>query len=493
MTQISTKVSTLHADTLVVAVDGSGNLPPDAEDMREYYNHLVEPADKTSPFSAKWGQILNVPMPAESNYARVILVGIKQDKPAKRADFVTLGGKIAAMLRATGAINVLIPRHHRDILQGTNLALVAEGLALATYKFDRYKAAKPEADKTALKYIGIDIGNDRRAATQIEAAINLVAGVNLTRDLGNEPPNSLYPESFAKWAEKELKPLGIKVEIFDEKQLAKMKAGGILGVGQGSERPPRMVIMSWHGNKTSKKVSALVGKGVTFDTGGISIKPSAGMEEMKFDMCGAGAVVGTLKALALNKAKVNVVGAIGLAENMPSHNAMRPGDIITSYAGKTVEVLNTDAEGRLVLMDVLTYVQQTHKPTEIIDLATLTGAIIVSLGHGFAGTFVNNDKLWENLNTAAEDTGERMWRMPLDESYRKAMEGSVSDLQNLASWDRAGGSCTAAGFLEHFIEGNTPWAHIDIAGTAWGKGGALGPKGASGYGVRMLYRYFTAR
>lgn len=495
--EITTKVKTLDADTLIVGVDGSGRLPVDAEDLREYYSHLVKITDETAAFTAKWGQTLSVAMPNESNYDRVLLVGLKSDKKLKSSDYAALGGKLVSALRALGSKSALLPLHDKKsgLIEG-HLAALAQGAALASYKFERYKAPKKDADKTAFKTLGIDLGSgNKKTDDMITAALNVASGVVLTRDLGNEPANVLYPDSFAKWVEKELKPLGVKVEIFDEKELAKHKCGGILAVGQGSERPPRMVVMTWTGNKSAKKgvgPLALVGKGVTFDTGGISIKPSSGMEEMKFDMCGAGAVVGTIKALALNKAKVNVVGAIGLAENMPSHNAMRPGDIITSHAGKTVEVLNTDAEGRLVLMDVLSYVQKTHKPSEIIDLATLTGAIIISLGHGFTGAFVNNDKLWAKLNKAGEETGERMWRMPLDETYRKSMEGSISDLQNLAGWDRAGGSCTAAGFLEHFIENGTAWAHLDIAGTAWGKGSAIGPKGASGVGVRMLYDMITS-
>jgi leucyl aminopeptidase len=250
-----------------------------------------------------------------------------------------------------------------------------------------------------------------------------------------------------------------------------------------------MVIMRWNGGKKSDRPVALVGKGVTFDTGGIDIKPATAMEEMKYDMCGAGAVVGAMKAIALNKVKANVVGAVGLAENMPDGNAIRPADVLVSHAGKTVEILNTDAEGRLVLMDVLSHVQKTDKPSHIIDLATLTGAIVVALGNTYAGAFVNDDKFWNTLDKLGADVGDPLWRMPLHADYRKAMEGTVSDLQNLSAWDRAGGSCTAAGFLEHFIDKGVKWAHLDIAATAYGRSIIPGPKGATGYGVRLLYKW----
>jgi leucyl aminopeptidase len=491
--EISTKVKSSTPDTLIIGIDGSGRLPKAAAALSDY-THLLGGKGEDGPFTGKWGQTLTVQMPKGSDFTRAVLVGIKSDKKLKSGDWATLGGKITAALKNAGAVSALLPAHDKKSgLVGTALANIAEGMMLASYSFDVYKAPKKDADKNKLKSIVIDVAGDRKTDALITTHLNVATGAILTRDLSNEPPNVLYPESYADRIKRELAPLGVKVEIFDEKALAKHKMGGILGVGQGSERPPRMVILHWNGLKSDKSPPlALVGKGVTFDTGGIDIKPATGMEEMKFDMAGSAAVVGTMKALALNKAKVNVIGAVGLAENMPSHNAYRPSDVLTSYSGKTVEVLNTDAEGRLVLMDVLSYVQKTHKPGAIIDLATLTGAIVVALGSTFAGAFVNNDKLWSELNQAGIETGERLWRMPLDEDYRKAMEGSITDLQNLSNWDRAGGSCTAAGFLEHFIEDKTPWAHLDIAATAWGKASALGPKGASGYGVRLLYNYIMA-
>ena len=330
-----------------------------------------------------------------------------------------------------------------------------------------------------------------------KAADPAIEGTFLARDLVNEPPNRLYPESYVETIKKELKPLGVEIDVLDEKKMQKLGMEAILAVGMGSARPPRMVIMRWNGTGKNGKSAAksvplaLVGKGVTFDTGGISLKPGPGMDEMKMDMGGSAAVVGTMKTLALRGAKVDVIGAIGLAENMPSDRAYRPGDVIGSHSGKTIEVLNTDAEGRLVLCDVLSYVQDTYSPKTVIDLATLTGAMMVALAHEYCGTFVNNDDLWKSLETASAETGEKLWRMPLDEVWKKDMEGNFGDVQNLAkSNGRYGGACTAAGFLEHFIKPKVKWAHMDIAGTAWIKSDKpTTPKFGTGFGVRVLNTY----
>jgi len=277
------------------------------------------------------------------------------------------------------------------------------------------------------------------------------------RDLVNEPPNSIYPASYAKLIKKQLAPMGVEVEILNETKMKKLGFGALLSVGQGSARESQTVIMRWNGNKTAKKAPiAFVGKGVTFDTGGISLKPGPDMDLMKMDMGGSATVVGTMKALAGRKAKVNAIGIVGLVENMPSSNAYRPGDIITSHAGKTIEILNTDAEGRLVLADILTYVQAKYKPEVIVDLATLTGAIMVALGFEYCGTFANDNDLWKQIENASQNTGEKFWRMPLDEAYRKEMESDIADLRNLGKTGY-GGACSAAGFLEHFInEGVKP-------------------------------------
>ncbi|MEM8921797.1 MAG: leucyl aminopeptidase, partial [Pseudomonadota bacterium] len=314
-------------------------------------------------------------------------------------------------------------------------------------------------------------------------------GTAVARDLVTEPPNVLHPESYAERIEA-LSDLGLEIKVLDEPAMAELGMGSLLGVGQGSIRGSRLCVISWMGagDKDTAPV-ALVGKGVTFDTGGISLKPGAGMEDMKGDMGGSAAVVGAMVALAKRKAKANVVGLVGLVENMPDGNAIRPGDILTSASGQTIEIHNTDAEGRLVLADVLWYAQENYKPRAIVDLATLTGAIVISLGHEYAGLFSNNDDLAGQLSAAGDAEGEPVWRMPLGGAYDKLIDSPVADMKNVGG--RAGGSITAAQFLQRFIENDTPWAHLDIAGTAWrpGDAGALEPTWASGYGPRLLDRW----
>jgi leucyl aminopeptidase len=314
---------------------------------------------------------------------------------------------------------------------------------------------------------------------------HLVDGVVLARELVNEPPNVLYPEEFARRAA-QLRKLGVVVEVLDVKAMTKLGMGALLGVAQGSARPGRTVIMRWNGGKSGEPPVAFVGKGVCFDTGGISIKGASGMEDMKGDMGGAACVVGLMHALAARKARVNVVGAIGLVENMPDGNAQRPGDIVTSMSGQTIEIINTDAEGRLVLADVLWYVAKKFKPKFMVDLATLTGAIMVALGTEHAGLFCNNDELAERLLKAGQETGERVWRMPLAPEYDKLIDSQFADMKNTGG--RHGGSITAAQFLQRFVD-NTPWAHLDIAGTAMGAPKTeINQSWGSGFGVRLLER-----
>ncbi len=315
-------------------------------------------------------------------------------------------------------------------------------------------------------------------------------GVFLTRDLVSEPPNVLNPAEMADRCRK-LSEIGLKVEVLGPKELAKLGFGALLGVSQGSVNEPRMVVMQWNGvssgsRKPKEKPVAFIGKGVTFDTGGISIKGAGGMEDMKWDMAGAGTVIGLMATLAGRKAKVDAVGLVGLVENMPSGSAQRPGDVVTSYSGQTIEIINTDAEGRLVLADVIWYAQQKYDPKFMVDLATLTGAIIVGLGHEYAGMFSNDDALSQRLTIAGQDTGERVWRMPLDEAYDKLIRSDIADMKNIGG--RPGGSITAAQFIQRFVN-SKPWAHLDIAGTAWStKDTAIAPKGATAFGVRLLDR-----
>jgi leucyl aminopeptidase len=365
-------------------------------------------------------------------------------------------------------------------------AAIASGIRLRAYKFDRYKTKKKEGEEAALRAdISIAVADVAAARKTFGPRAHVIEGVIAARDLVNEPPNVLYPEEFARRAS-QLRKLGVGIDVLDVPAMKKLKMGALLGVAQGSARPGRTVIMRWNGGKRGGQPLAFVGKGVCFDTGGISIKPSGSMEDMKGDMGGAACVVGLMHALAARKAKVNAVGAIGLVENMPDGNAQRPGDIVTSMSGQTIEIINTDAEGRLVLADVLWYVAKKFKPQFMVDLATLTGAIMVALGTEYAGLFSNNDELAERLTKAGFATGERVWRMPLGPEYDKQIDSQFADMKNTGN--RHGGSITAAQFLQRFVD-KTPWAHLDIAGTAMGASKSeINQSWGSGFGVRLLDR-----
>ncbi len=352
------------------------------------------------------------------------------------------------------------------------------GAELKSYEFNLYKTKK---NKKIINFV-IDKINIYQKTKKLDPVLN---GVNFTRDLVSEPGNILHPDEYAKRLIK-LKKFGLKVTVYDEKKLKKMGCNALLGVGQGSIRGSYLVTIEWNGNKSKSKPLAFVGKGVCFDTGGYSLKPARFMEDMTYDMAGSAAVVGLMKTLALRKAKINAVGVVGLVENMVSGNAQRPGDIVKSYSGKTIEVLNTDAEGRLVLADALTFTEKKFKPKFMVDLATLTGAIIVSLGSEYAGLFSNDDKLSKQLIKAGERVDEKLWRMPLHKNFDKLMDSKNADMQNI-NYVGGAGSTTAAQFLQRFILNKTPWAHLDIAGMAFSKyGGALNSSGATGYGVRLL-------
>ena len=368
-----------------------------------------------------------------------------------------------------------------------SLALMAFGARLAAYRFEKYQTTNTQ-DKTYPTELIFCAENSEATKKLFEAEyLPLAEGVALARDLVNEPPNVLHPKQFADICAK-LGNEGLEVDILDEKKLTSLGMGALLGVAQGSQHPARLVSMHWNGNPKQKNPIAIVGKGVTFDTGGISLKPSAGMEEMKFDMGGAATVTGLMKAIAKAKAPINVVGIVALAENMPSGNAIRPSDILTSYSGKTIEVLNTDAEGRLVLADALWYAQEQFGAEIIIDLATLTGAMIVTLGHEMAGLFSNDDTLANQLYEAGQQVNEPLWRLPLDSSYDKMLQSPIADMKNIGG--RNAGSITAAQFLQRFIKPNVKWAHLDIAGTAWAhKAKPTIPKGGSGFAVQLLNNY----
>jgi leucyl aminopeptidase len=375
-------------------------------------------------------------------------------------------------------------------LSAQQAAEVAFGAVLRGYRFDRYRTKEKPEDKPKLARLTVLTAEVAKAKAAWEPLEATTKGVFITRDLVSEPPNVLDPPEMAERCRK-LSEVGLKVEVFGPKDMAKLGFGALLGVSQGSVKEPRMVVLHWYGasgnaRKLKDKPVVFVGKGVTFDTGGISIKSAGGMEDMKWDMAGAGTVIGLMAALAGRKAKVDAIGLVGLVENMPSGSAQRPGDVVTSYSGQTIEVINTDAEGRLVLADVIWYAQEKFDPKFIVDLATLTGAIIVGLGHEYAGMFSNDDALAQRLTAAGQTTGERVWRMPLDEAYDKQIRSDIADMKNVGG--RPGGSITAAQFIQRFVNAK-PWAHLDIAGTAWStKDAAVTPKGATAFGVRLLDR-----
>ena len=359
------------------------------------------------------------------------------------------------------------------------------GFNLKSYTFNKYKTFNKEKINKKINF-KIITSNKSKIENNYKYYDAIKDGVFLTRDLVSEPPNVLNPKAYVQEIKK-LSKLGLKIKAYGEKELKKLGLNALLGVGQGSSNETYLVSIEWNGKKKSnQKPLAFVGKGVCFDTGGISLKPPKFMEEMKYDMAGSAVVVGLLKSLALRKAKVNVVGVVGLVENMPGGNAQKPGDIVKSYSGKTIEILNTDAEGRLVLSDALSFTEKKFKPKFIIDLATLTGAIIVSLGEEYAGLFSNNDDLSNKIFEVSKKIGEKVWRLPLNENYNKLMDSTVADVQNI-NYSGGAGSITAAQFLQRFIINKTPWAHLDIAGMAFSKKASnLNPKGATGFGVRLL-------
>jgi len=414
---------------------------------------------------------------------RVVAAGLGKD-----ADLTPRRVEEAAGALAAGLARDAVAAIAADGLDGAHAAHAAFGAVLRAYRFDLYRTKQKPEDKPKLTALRVLTGAAAAAKAAWPVLQAVAHGVFVTRDLVSEPANILTPPEFATRIEK-LAELGLKIEVFGQAELEKLGFGSLLGVSQGSAQPPRMVVMQWHGGPKTfddEKPVAFIGKGVTFDTGGISIKPAAGMEDMKWDMAGAGTVVGLMAALAGRKAKVNAVGLVGIVENMPSANAQRPGDVVRSYSGQTIEVLNTDAEGRLVLADVLWYAQEKFAPRFMVDLATLTGAIIVALGHEHAGLFSNDDELAGKLAAAGTATGEKLWRMPMGREYDKLLKSDIADMKNITG--RPGSSITAAQFLARFVN-EKPWAHLDIAGTAWStKDAAVIPKGATAFGVRLLDR-----
>ena len=413
-----------------------------------------------------------------SSKKKIILLSLKKNIKPYEAEI--LGGKLYNFLKEIESSKFILNSNSITKNIKINIGHFIHGLKLKSYVFEKYKTKKNNT-KISIVVTGKNIPSikEQNKFAAIEE------GTFYTRDLVSEPGNVLHPDEYARRLSS-LKKLGLKINIYDEKKLKKLGMNTLLGVGQGSSRGSYLVTMEWHGLKNKNQPLAFVGKGVCFDTGGISLKPAKFMEDMTYDMAGSAVVVGLMKSLAIRKAKVNAVGVVGLVENMPGGNAQRPGDIVKSYSGKTVEILNTDAEGRLVLADALTYTEKKFKPKFIVDLATLTGAIIVSLGSEYAGLFSNDDKLSKKIIKAGEDVNEKVWRMPLNENYDKLINSKKADMQNI-NYLGGAGSITAAQFLQRFILNKTSWAHLDIAGMAFSKyGGALNSGGATGYGVRLL-------
>lgn len=473
--------------TLVLLVGDKG-LGTMGKKLDQAMKGALKKAMREQKFTGKKKATLSLIAPANSALSRILLIGTGADKELGATCCEILGGQLTGACRAEKEITVLVEFNAKPALaEDEAAARFGLGALLRSYSFDKYLTVKKKP--AALKKIIFAVRSATAVRKQFAPLKSVAAGMFVARDLVNEPANVLTPPEFAKRA-KALTKLGVKVEVLNEAKMKQLGMGSLLGVGQGSVQPSQLVVMQWNGARQggakAKKPIAFIGKGVTFDTGGISIKPSAGMEDMRGDMGGAAAVTGLMHALASRKAKANIIGVIGLVENMPSGNAQRPGDIVTSMSGQTIEVLNTDAEGRLVLADALWYTQKRFKPAFMIDLATLTGAILVALGQEYAGLFSNNDKLSERLNAAGIAENEKVWRMPINDVFDKMIDTPNADMKNIGG--RYAGSSTAAQFLQRFTNG-VPWAHLDIAGTAMGSPKSpISQSWASGYGVKLLNR-----
>ncbi len=475
----------------VVGVLEDRNPTPAAAAVDRKTGGVVTRAMGASRFKGRKDDLLDLLQPRGMSVGRVVLAGLGKPAALDALRLQALGGQLVAHLNRAGELVATVAV---ETIPGAPLAAaemaahIAYGARLRAWRFDRYRTHEKEEQKPTLKGLNLlvtDVAAARKAFAPLDRVADAVA---TARDVVSEPPNVIYPETLAERC-KHLSAIGVKVEVLDEKQLAKLGMGALIGVALGSSRPPRVVVMQWNGapKAKDKRPIAFCGKGVTFDTGGISIKPAPGLEDMKWELAGAAAVIGAMEALAGRRARVNAVGVVGLVENMPDGNAQRPSDIVKAMSGRTIEVLNTDAEGRLVLADVCWYTQDRFKPKAMIDLATLTGAIIIALGHEYAGLFANNDELAQRLLAAGAATGEKLWRMPLGEAFDRMIDSDAADVKNIAG-DRVAGATIGAVFIQRFVN-DVPWAHLDIAGVAWAKKDApTCPKGATAFGVRLLDR-----
>ncbi|MGK6319791.1 leucyl aminopeptidase [Sphingomonas sp. DT-204] len=468
---------------LPVAKDGLGQAKLDMLD--DAARRLVTEAAGAARFDGETGAIGEFFVPGGGGVRRVALIGIGA---GNEPDWEKAGGALTARFLVGGVTQVAVDFASLESAPTAKAAArFAAAVAQRGWRHDVYRTKLSDKQRPTLTEVALVHAPDGTdAAWSAQDAVT--EGLALTRALVTEPANIVYPESFVARVLASIDGLGLEITVLGEAEMTELGMGALLGVSQGSVREARVLALKWSGAGAGDPALALVGKGVTFDTGGISLKPGAGMEDMKWDMGGAGAVVGTMKALALRKAKANVIGVCGLVENMPDGNAQRPGDVVTSMSGQTIEVINTDAEGRLVLCDVITWVQKVHKPGTIVDLATLTGAMIISLGNEHAGLFANDDALADQLLAAGKASGDLLWRLPLGEAYNKLIDSPIADMKNVGP--RGAGSITAAQFIQRFVDEGVKWAHLDIAGMVWAdKAGTTFDKGATGFGVRLLDRF----
>lgn len=479
------------AGSWVVAAMEGGALLPAALKADKASGGAVSRALKFARFKGQPGQMVEVAAPAGLAATRLLLVGLGKPEALDEKMLETIGAQILGRLLTSGetgaSLEIDVPKACK-VKKGDFAAHLAFGARLRAYAFNQYRTRNLEEYERKLASLTV-MTADAAAAKRAHAGLAALAdGIYLARDLVNEPPNILYPEEFARRAKAKLSKLGVKVEVLGEAEMKRQGFGALLGVGQGSARDSQLVVMQWNGGNRKDKPVAFVGKGVCFDSGGISLKPGSGLMGMKGDMGGAAAVTGLMLALATRKAKVNAVGVIGLVENMPGPDALRPDDVLKSLSGQTIEVLNTDAEGRLVLADALTYTQRRFSPRFVIDLATLTGAIVATLGFEHAGVFSNDDALAGRLLAAGKKTGERVWQLPLDPFYDKMIKSKIADMKNIGGPNS--GAITAAQFLQRFVEKGQAWAHLDIAGVAWQDGEQKPqiPSWGTGWGVRLLNR-----
>lgn len=473
--QIEFTRSRPEGSRLIAQVVNKGKLPDGLE-------RIIAEGARAAQFDGKPGQLFDGFVERDGIVVRVALAGAGDPASDRRAaNLERAGAALASKFQSAGEESIVLDGGD---LSAEAVSSVLLGLRLRNWRWDSHRTTMKDEQKVHLRRVTV-VGAPDGAEDAWRDGAALADGIELTRELVSEPPNVIYPESFVARMRAAAEGTGLEITVLGEAEMEALGMGSLLGVGQGSARESQLLALVWNGGTKGDAPTAFVGKGVTFDTGGISIKPGPGMEDMKWDMGGAGAVAGAMLALAKRKAKANVVGVMGLVENMPDGNAIRPGDILTSMSGQTIEVLNTDAEGRLVLADALHWVQVTHKPARIVDFATLTGAMIIALGTEHGGLFSNDDALAGQLLKAGRETGDALWRFPLSPAYDKLIDSPIADMKNIGG--KGAGSITAAQFLQRFVKDGTPWAHCDIAGMVWAdKPGQTWGKGATGYGVRLM-------